>query len=98
MRRMHGSTIGWSRARARPRTSTSSRTSLLGELLEIGEELRLHRTHRAGAVRELALGADARFGERHAELGREEERVVAKSAHAARRGEDRALAHAVGSD
>ena len=52
-------------------------------------ELRLHRLHRARAVRQLALGADAGLGERLAELGREEQRVVAEAAGAARRVEDR---------
>src|SRR3569623_96920 len=84
------------------RPSTSSRRrkrrGFLPDAREILEQPRLHRLHRARAVRQFVLRPDARLGERHAELRREEQRVVAEAAGAARRVEDHAFTRAVRGD
>src|SRR5689334_7227285 len=49
---------------------------------QVGEEARGERAHGAGAVGLLALGADAELGERRAEVGHVEERIVAEAAGA----------------
>ena len=60
----------------------------------MGAKARKQRRGGAGPVRDAGLVGDVGLGEAHAELGAEEQRVVAEAAGAARRVEDDALARA----
>src|SRR2546426_335231 len=86
--------VHWSGAGLCARMTTSSVEEVTGRFPSFtpAEQPLDERPDRTSPVRDALFGRKRRFGKRHAELGREEQRVVAEPAVAAGRGENVALA------